>query len=214
MYELFSIPLGSYMANSYVIRDKSGKTAVIDIGEYSEEYAKFLRSYGIAKVDYILLTHGHFDHICGVKELKDNFGGEIFIHPADALCLEDEEKSLCNCTDDYSQIPVSADTLIEDGDEISLGATNIKVMHTPGHTKGSVIYITDKDIFSGDTLFRLSMGRTDLPGGSTKELFKSLKEIGKIEGEYDIYCGHGDKTTLSYEKRNNRYLRAYDSLHG
>ena len=166
-----------------------------------------------AKPKFILLTHGHFDHICGVYHLKEKTGAKVLIHEEDAMCLENIDYSLTSAVKGYSQIPMSADRILSDGDEISLGETVFKVMHTPGHTKGSVIYITDGHIFSGDTLFRCSMGRTDLPGGSTKTLFKSLRAIGQIQGEYNIYPGHGEFSTLSYEKRNNRYLRANDTSH-
>ena len=90
-----------------------------------------------------------------------------------------------------------------------LGDTMFTVIHTPGHTPGSICYLTDNGVmFSGDTLFRFSMGRTDLPGGSTKTIFESLRKIGTVEGEYTVYPGHGEKTTLSDEKKYNRYLRA------
>lgn len=214
MLELYKTELGSYLTNSYVIRSEEGQTAVVDVGAYTEEYEKFLYSIGVESVDLILLTHGHFDHICGVEPLKKRFGGEIVIHAADSKCLEGAEYSLADRTPDYVQYPVKADRMVFDGDEIMLGSTKFTVMHTPGHTKGSVVYICEDIMFSGDTLFRLSMGRTDLPGGSTKELFASLRQIGQMTGEYTIYPGHGEKSSLSYEKRNNRYLRAYDSLHG
>ncbi len=214
MLEIYSAATGLYQTNTYILRDcGTGKTAVVDPAVYDEGYEAFLASHDVNSVDYILLTHGHFDHICGVYHLKEKTGAKVLIHEEDAMCLENIDYSLTSAVKGYSQIPMSADRILSDGDEISLGETVFKVMHTPGHTKGSVIYITDGHIFSGDTLFRCSMGRTDLPGGSTKTLFKSLRAIGQIQGEYNIYPGHGEFSTLSYEKRNNRYLRANDTSH-
>ena len=97
----------------------------------------------------------------------------------------------------YTQTETSADGTFNDGDILYLGDNEIKVMHTPGHTRGSCIFITDGVIFSGDTLFRCSMGRTDLPGGSTKTIFRSLRAIGQIQGEYRVLSGHSEETSLS-----------------
>ncbi len=214
MLEIYSAAIGLYHTNTYIIRDSAtGKTAAVDPAVYDESYEAFLASHGVTCLDKIFLTHGHFDHICGVYPLKEKTGAEVLIHEEDAICLENIDYSLTSAVKGYSQTPMSADTVLKDGDEICLGETVFRVMHTPGHTKGSVIYITDGHIFSGDTLFKCSMGRTDLPGGSTKTLFKSLRAIGQLQGEYNIYPGHGEFTTLSYEKRNNRYLRANDTSH-
>lgn len=200
---------GSFAVNTYLLTDvATGESAVVDIGEYDAAFGAFLRENDVKELKYILLTHGHFDHICGAVPLKKRAGGEILIHEEDALCLSDANYSLCNSVEQYSQTETEDYKTFADGDVITLGDTEITVKHTPGHTRGSVIFIADGMIFSGDTLFRMSMGRTDLPGGSTKTLFRSLREIGEIEGEFDIFPGHGEFTTLSYEKRNNRYLRA------
>lgn len=212
MLEVFSMPLGAYETNTYILRDTvSGESALIDPAVFDGAYEEFLKSHGIVAPKYILLTHGHFDHICGVYPLKQKTGGTVLIHSEDADCLRNEDMSLTSAVKGYTQTVMEPDGVLEDGDEIYLGDNKITVMHTPGHTRGSVIYITEECIFSGDTLFRLSMGRTDLPGGSTKTLFRSLRAIGQLEGEYSIYPGHGEFSELSYEKRLNRYLRANDT---
>ncbi len=209
MLKIDMMQTGDLAVNTYLIEDTAtGEAAVIDIGEYDAAFGAFLRENNVSQLKYILLTHGHFDHICGAVPLKKKYGGEILIHSEDAVCLENPDYSLTNAVEGYTQIPASADRVLSDGDSFMLGETKITVKHTPGHTRGSIMFMTDNEIFSGDTLFRVSMGRTDLPGGSTKTIFKSLREIGQMEGEYDIYPGHGEYTTLSYEKRNNRYLRA------
>jgi len=206
---LHCVSVGSYSTNCYILIDeKTNEAFAVDCGVFDSEYQAFIDSLGIKELKYILLTHGHFDHISGVRALKEAYGGRVCIHSEDAGCLSDEKKSL-NSYVDYAPLYSSEpDIILNDGDILPFGGGEIKVMHTPGHTKGSVCFFYKNIIFSGDTLFRLSMGRTDMPGGSTKQIFSSLKALGQIEGEYDIYTGHGEKTCLSFEKANNRYLRA------
>ncbi len=206
---IYSAPIGELGTNCYIMTDgDSGESAAVDCAVFDADYRALLQKAGVTKLKYILLTHGHFDHVSGVKALKDACGGQIVIHPEDADCLTDPKKSLNSYIRYAALEPVPADILTEEGSELTLGKQTITVMHTPGHTPGSVCYLTGENMFCGDTLFRLSMGRTDLPGGSTMTLFASLERIGRMEGEYQIYPGHGEPTTLSYEKRNNFYLRA------
>ena len=206
---IYSAPIGELGTNCYIMTDgDSGESAAVDCAVFDADYRALLQKAGVTNLKYILLTHGHFDHVSGVKALKDACGGQIVIHPEDADCLTDPKKSLNSYIRYAALEPVPADLLIDEGSELTLGKQTITVMHTPGHTPGSVCYLTGENMFCGDTLFRLSMGRTDLPGGSTMTLFASLERIGRMEGEYQIYPGHGESTTLSYEKRNNFYLRA------
>ena len=199
------------MANSYLaVDEKTGEAALIDPGCFLNNAVNAVKE-NCALVKYILLTHGHFDHILGVHEAKINTGAEIVIHPDDEICLKDTVVNLMEMFGvNFPLEPETADIYANDGDKIQIGETVFEVLHTPGHTPGGVCFInrTENIIFSGDTLFRLSMGRTDMPGGSTKQIFASLRALGQICGEYDIYPGHGEKTTLSFEKANNRYLRA------
>lgn len=214
MLKVDMIQTGLYATNTYLLTDtKTGESAVVDPAEVDAAFIAFLRENGVGELKYILLTHGHFDHICGVYPLKKKFGGEVLIHKEDAQCLRDSRVSLAQSVDGYTQTEMEPDKEFLDGYTFYLGDTKITVMHTPGHTKGSSMFITDEHIFSGDTLFRCSMGRTDLPGGSTKTLFSSLRAIGEMDGEYSIFPGHGEETSLSYEKRNNRYLRANGASH-
>lgn len=203
------ITSGSYGTNCYALIDsESGEACCVDCAVFDEDFRNFLKKAGVERLKYILLTHGHFDHICGVKQLREEFGGQVCIHENDALCLADERESLCSVAYGFTQSPIEADILLRDGDRLFLGKSPITVRHTPGHTRGSVCYFTQDSIFSGDTLFRLSMGRTDFPGGSTRQLFSSLKMLGELPENYDIYPGHGALTTLDFEKENNRYLRS------
>ena len=200
--------IGDIQTNCYLLTDEeSGASAAVDCAVFDADYQALLRKAGVTSLKYILLTHGHFDHISGVKQLKDACGGLVCIHHEDAECLTNPKKSLNSYVKYAALETVPPDVFVEEGSELFLGGTKITVIHTPGHTQGSVCYLTDGRMFCGDTLFRQSMGRTDLPGGSTLTLLMSLARIGRMEGEYEIFPGHGETTTLSYEKRNNRYLR-------
>lgn len=194
-------------SNSYIIKDTvSGEAAVIDAGIYNARFEDMLRSMKIEKLRYILLTHGHFDHIMGVKRLQKSYGGEVVIHKADADCLTDSEKSLASVWR-FVCPPLEYDRTVEDGDVLTLGEEKIEVIHTPGHTEGSVTYKTGNQLFTGDTLFHVSIGRTDFPGGSMESILSSIKKLYSLEGDYRVSPGHGGESTLSFERDNNPYTR-------
>ncbi len=199
---------GGFTTNTYiVIDDETGDTAVVDPSLPEESLMEKLNG---KDVKYILLTHGHFDHMCGAKMVKDNTGAKIVIHKDDEEMLHDGDKNefTINCAG-YEFPEVDADILAVDGTEIMLGNSKITVMHTPGHSMGGVCYLfmDDKVMFSGDTLFRLCAGRTDLYGGNGRQELRSLAKIGELESNYKVYPGHEEETTLDYERENNRYMR-------
>ena len=205
------IELGSLSTNCYILIDESTKkAAIIDPADYNDELKDLLDSCDISSIEYILLTHGHFDHLQGVAKLKEIYkSAEIAIHSLDADCLVDPEKSL-SATSPFAtqiQIPVKADIILNDNDEFKLGNLNIEVLHTPGHTRGSICFLCEDVIFSGDTLFCKTVGRTDFEGGSMEDMLKSVLRIGNLPGDYTVYPGHNRETTLEEERQHNRYMR-------
>ncbi len=199
--------LGELMTNGYVlIEEESGEAAVVDVGDYGERFRAFLNSSGVTELKYILLTHGHVDHIKGVKRLHDDFGGKIAVHREDAACLYNSEKSLADGFN-IGVSPIEADIILDGGEKLLLGNTEIEVIHTPGHTPGGVCYKAENHLFSGDTLFAQSIGRTDFPGGNFSELLNSLKKLSSLQGDHKVYPGHEEATTLDYERKYNPYMK-------
>lgn len=189
--------------NCYLITDeKSGESALIDCTEDSEKMREFI---GDADLKYILLTHGHFDHIGGVQGIKEMTGAKSVISEEDAPMLGSGRLSLAAFCGEH-QINSSADIMVADGDVITLGESEIRVMLTSGHTKGGVCYICDDKLFTGDTLFYCSCGRTDFPGGSGIEIIASLKRLADLDGEYTVYPGHDRQSSLDFERKNNPYM--------
>lgn len=200
-YEIF--------ANCYLIVDeKTGEAAIVDPAWYGDAIKSVLESNNIS-LKYVLLTHGHFDHILGAYGLQKEEGAKVVIHKNDADHLIDPKKSLCEGNFPEPQYPVSADITVKDGDVLTLGEEEIKVMHTPGHTMGSVCYILENDriIISGDTLFCMTAGRTDFFDGSDELMVESLKRLIALDGDYSVLPGHNRATTLESERKRNWYIR-------
>ncbi|WP_353892611.1 MBL fold metallo-hydrolase [Proteinivorax hydrogeniformans] len=191
--------------NCYIIYE-NGVGAVIDPGGNEEEIIKVINKLGI-EVKYIINTHGHPDHIGANKALKNAFpNAEIAIHKEDSEMLTDPEKNLSTMMGGEITSP-PADIKLEDAEILEVGGIKIEVLHSPGHTPGGVMLLAEDVVFSGDTLFKLSVGRTDLPGGDTATLRKTLKDFSKLMTEdLTIYPGHGPETSFFFEKENNQYL--------
>ncbi|MBE6632531.1 MAG: MBL fold metallo-hydrolase [Ruminococcaceae bacterium] len=203
---IYKFPVGMNQTNCYFMVDEvSGKCAVVDPGD---ECAKLMQKLSDKKlsVECIILTHGHFDHIMALDEMRKLTGAKAYIHEADNELLTDAAKSYLTWAG-ITEGCKSADVLLKDGDEIKVGESTIKVMHTPGHTPGCICLISGSDMISGDTLFRGNIGRYDLYGGNYPTLMSSLQKIAEIEENFKVYPGHGASTTLEHEKETNFYLR-------
>lgn len=191
--------------NCYILYDETKQGAVIDPGTDANIIYDRIKKLGI-KIKYILLTHCHYDHIEGLEKLRKITGAEVCASFECNLGIQNPTTNLSKLFSDYIKSE-PADVIVSDGDTVEFGNTQIKVITTPGHTKGGVCYLADTDLFSGDTLFLRSVGRTDFPGGDSKELEKSIREkIYTLDDDTIVHPGHGNDTKVYYEKRYNMYV--------
>ena len=196
MLKTYAMALGDYQTNCFIIHDEASKRCcVIDPGYDADFILHKLDSLGL-QLEAILLTHGHFDHVGAVRELASETGCDVYIHPAELSMPPMMTAGPLYYTKTYAE-----------GSQLHLVGLDIGVLHTPGHTPGSVCLLVQTTLFSGDTLFQGSCGRTDLPGGDWATIVKSLKRLAAIEGNLWILPGHGGSTTLRDEKRYNPYMR-------
>lgn len=204
MLDVKALLIGELGNNCYLITDRaSGKSALVDCTDASQRMLDFI---GNADLEYILLTHGHFDHIEGVHDIKARYGAKVCISKEDEPMLSSARLSLAVFCG-FQQNDTSADIILGEGDSLMLGETEIKVISTPGHTKGGLCYIADDCIFTGDTLFFCSCGRTDFPGGDEQEMLQSLHRLSQLDENLKVYPGHERVSTIAYEKQNNPYMR-------
>lgn len=194
-----AVMAGMYDANCYIIMDKENKEAVVlDPGGDGPKLEKIIDDMG-AKVKYILLTHGHFDHVGAVEYLADKYKVPFYINKIDEELMEKDDSV-------YGSIR-KADGYLQEGDILTFGTKTIKVFHTPGHTKGGVCFLIDDKCFTGDTLFQASIGRTDFLGGDFKEIINSIKtKLLTLGDNVQVYPGHGPSSTIAFEKENNPFL--------
>ena len=191
--------LGAMRTNTYFISDENGFSCVIDPGMDGEGIAQKLSEKGL-RPQYILLTHGHFDHSQSVRYLAMATGAQVCVHREDARMLEDPRINGANLyyRGDFSAYPLySPQRLLEDGDVIPVGSLELRVIHTPGHTPGSVSYALENYLFCGDTVFHYGYGRYDLWGGDRVELGRSLRRIAALQENYKLCPGHGNSAFLA-----------------
>ncbi|MBE6927398.1 MAG: MBL fold metallo-hydrolase [Ruminococcaceae bacterium] len=190
-----TLTLGLYQTNTYLLADDDGTCVIIDPGYEAE---RILSAAEDLKIGAILLTHGHFDHVGAVRPIAEQTGCKVYIHAGEAALPMVMTQECIYFTDHY-----------DDGDIVRVGSMEFKVLHTPGHTPGSVCLQCGKLLFSGDTLFEGSCGRTDFPASSPSDMRKSLKRLSDIDDDLTVYPGHGPKTTLTTERRTNPFLRSF-----
>ena len=196
MLQIHTMPLGDYQTNCYLLWDEASTTCVVIDPGYTPD-AVLLQAKLLGKtIQAILLTHCHFDHVGGVKEIANQTGCKVYVCPPE-LTIPHR----------LTAGPVYHTDLYEDGDVLQLAGLTIRVMQTPGHTEGSVCLLVEESMFSGDTLFQCSCGRTDLHGGSWTQMRASLQKLRALPVNYGVYPGHGPSSTLDNERRWNPYMQ-------
>ncbi|MBM7582296.1 glyoxylase-like metal-dependent hydrolase (beta-lactamase superfamily II) [Caldicoprobacter guelmensis] len=208
--KVITMPVGELAANCYIVYCKNTMRAVvIDPGAEGQSILNRIQHEGV-KVEYILLTHGHFDHIGAVKFLKEHLESCVAIHAGDAPALTDASLNLSTFMGGYS-VQTPADVLLKEGDVLDVGGINIKVLHTPGHSEGSACFVVErpiKAVFTGDTLFQGAIGRSDFPGGSYDQLISSIRDkLLVLDDDYTVYPGHGLRSTIGTERIANPFIK-------
>ena len=201
-----------FSANTYVVGEKNGPCVVIDIGSTNDRVINYIKENHTTCIG-ILLTHGHYDHIRGVRKLLEHYNCTVFLDEKEDEMMDNPRlngSTLIDGNENALNLGTNVKYLVDDEDEISFygGLLFFKVIETPFHTDGSVCYLYEKEnaLFTGDTLFKGSIGRTDLPGGKTKLIRPSLDKLKKLDPKLIVYPGHGDTTSLEKELKENIYL--------
>lgn len=194
-----TLPVGQLETNCYVVTDENALVcAVIDPGDESNTILDYIEDNKLS-CKAILITHAHFDHVSAVNAMLEATGAELY------MCEKDLELAKTGASGRFT--PPENTHFYNDGDEVKVAGLTFKVMETPGHTPGGVTLICGDALFTGDTLFRGSCGRTDLPGGDMRAELRSLKRIASLEGDYEVYPGHAESSMLSIEREHNPYVR-------
>jgi len=205
--DLTIMPVGMLGTNCYILASEQKSCLIIDPGAQPDKIANYLLQNGLAP-KYILLTHGHYDHIGAVKRLMKRYpDAELYMGEGDVPLLTDPSVSnaLNRGLSAEDALFDHVDT-IREGDTLTVDGLTVQVLETPGHSQGGLTFVCGTFVFAGDTLFYESVGRTDLYGGDFNVLKESLKKLCDLLGDYDVYPGHGESTTLSHERRHNPYI--------
>ncbi len=204
--EIKKLVLGELMANCYLVQVDDSHCVLIDIGDGAAVVERQLTTLHLEPVA-ILLTHGHFDHVAGVEQIRATYNIPVYIHEADAAMLSDSAENLGDWLSPGTFQKISCHVPVTEGETLSFGKLQFKALHTPGHTLGSLCWQCEDCLFTGDTLFRMSRGRTDFPGGSDAQMLDSLRRLKHLEQEFQVLPGHNESSVLSFEKEHNPSMR-------
>lgn len=201
------VPCGVYAANCYIVGDETTKEGIIvDPAGEKDKILNFIQKLGL-NINYIVLTHGHGDHIGALKKLKEELDVPVYIHEEDERMIIDKDINLSSQMT-MEEVELTPDKLLKDGDEINFGNITAHIIHTPGHTPGSIVIKINNKLITGDTLFKGSIGRTDLPGGSYDKILESIKnKLLNFDDETSVLPGHGPSSTIGIEKMSNPFIR-------
>lgn len=205
--KIIHLKVGPIHTNCYIVYDENTKDAVIiDAGEKAKLILENIKENDL-NLKYILLTHGHFDHIIATKEIQEATGAKLVIHKKEANTLDADlvNKHYGRYIKGEYQSP-KIDILAQDGTEVEFGKLKATYIHTPGHTRGSSVIKIQDSLFTGDTLFAGECGRCDLDGGDFSKMLQSLKKLAELEGDFKVYPGHEHFSTLDEERKSNRYM--------
>ena len=203
-----------FPVNTYILYDDTNECALIDAGMFvekeREELSSFIESNNL-QIKHLLNTHLHFDHLLGSPYIQKKYGIKTKTHEGDLFLLDRVKNQAALFGLPMEDDEISVDELLKDGDTVTFGNTKLHVIHVPGHSPGSLVFYSEADrcLFSGDVLFRRSIGRTDLPGGNYDELITGIRnKLLTLPEDVSVYSGHGPKTSIEFEKRHNPFLNA------
>ena len=204
-YKIMKLVVGELQENCFILFDENKDAFVVDPGGSSENIIEAIDKNSL-NIKYILLTHGHFDHVGAVAALVKKYKAPVYMSKDDRAFLESPKE--VRASSFGMQIEAAdVDVFVKEGDEIPFSEGTIKVIETPGHTLGSVCYLFENYLFAGDTLFNGSIGRTDFPESDHSLMIESLKKLKKLDDDIYVLSGHGPESQISYEKMTNPYLR-------
>lgn len=195
--------LGALDTNCFLVSDGNGGPLIVV--DPAGDDAELLVAIGTRPVEAVVLTHGHFDHLGAVRSVMTATGALLLVHKADARAITSAEGS-GGAMFGFDYTAPAADRTLVDGDVVQVGGLRLAVIHTPGHTPGSICLFGDGHLMSGDTLFAGSVGRTDFPGGDARAMRSSIGRLADLPDETRVYCGHGPDTTIGRERRVNPFF--------